>query len=413
MSAGWRIVAVHDPDGTGSDFAYTVGLHDEGLPELFLWARPTDGDDAADDWKLSNLDLGHELDHLASQLLDGTIAPGSSIESAYDGGATRATLELQPPVPAHGGGLDAFQTDPRATVSEIRWSLHRQPAGPRRELDSEEAAAARDRLGMLVGAEPASGTAFPVDADFGPLSPVLEALRTRTRTIDPNRADHLIAAVHLNYRPESDLGCIQASARAVGLHREVVQAIDLAHADAHEVVERVYHDDPDFGRSATNLFTAVFAAAYGTEIAHHAVPDDARGASEVLWALLDPDRHWTRRFVRAASQADERLADVIRHADTDALAATVADVDDETLGSLVGRWPLAAAAGHGSGLWLVAFLVRSLAGLDAAWRAGAALATAGYEALDIAVPVELGDDVAALARRVAADVRATSLRKAG
>jgi hypothetical protein len=411
MTPDWHIISVFDPDGGGRDFAYTVGLHSRGFPELFLWARPTDGDDPGADWKLSSLDLGHQLNDLGDQLTTGSIAPGSTIEVRFDDGATTATLRLQPAVAAHGASLDAFQMHPDATVSEVRWSLHRQPIGPRRPLDADETAAARDRLGLLIGAEPARAVTFPADAPLGPHTPVFTALRSLVRTMDDNRAYHLLAAVHLGSRPPSDIASIQAASRSLGLQDAVATAIELAQDDALTVCRRALVDEPDLVPPSTALFASLFAASYGAEIIRHAVPDRALGSSEVLWALFDPERRQARRFVRTVSNADPALAAVLRRPDTDALAATVQDLDDETIGALVSLWPLAAADGHGTGLWLVIRLVRSIAGFDVAWNGAAALATAGYAALGIAPPPELGDDLVLLAERVAADVRATALRK--
>ena len=48
----WRVVAVFDPNGGGGDFAYTVGLFNVGLPEVHVWARPTDGTDPGEDFSL-------------------------------------------------------------------------------------------------------------------------------------------------------------------------------------------------------------------------------------------------------------------------------------------------------------------------------------------------------------------------
>lgn len=45
----WRVQAVSDYEGTGRDFAYTIGLTGVGLPELHLWARPSEGVDPAPD----------------------------------------------------------------------------------------------------------------------------------------------------------------------------------------------------------------------------------------------------------------------------------------------------------------------------------------------------------------------------
>ena len=411
MTPDWHIISVFDPDGGGRDFGYTVGLHSRSLPELFLWARPTDGDDPGADWKLSSLDLGHQLNDLAAQLVAGAIAPGSDVEVRYDDGATTATLRLQPAVAAHGGSLEAFQMHPDAEVSEVRWSLQRQPIGPRRALDAEETAAARDRLGLLIGAEPARAVAFPADTPLGPQTPVFTALRSLVRTMDENRAYHLLAAVHLGHRPQSDLASLHAASRSLGLHDAVATAIDLAQDDARTVCNRTLVDEPDLIPPSSALFASLFAAAYAAELIHHAVPEPAVGSAEVLWALFDPERRHARRFVRSVSSADAALAAVFQRPDTDALAATVQDLDDDTIGALVSLWPIAAAAGHGTGLWLVIRLLRSIAGFDVAWNGAAALAVAGYDALGIAPPPELGDDLVVLAARVAADVRATALRK--
>ena len=54
----WEVQIVFDPDGTGADFAYTIGLHTRGLPELHIWARPSLGDDPGADWMLSTRDRG-------------------------------------------------------------------------------------------------------------------------------------------------------------------------------------------------------------------------------------------------------------------------------------------------------------------------------------------------------------------
>ncbi len=47
----WTVHAVFDPDGTGGDFAYTIGLSRRGFPELHMYARPSLGDDSGADWR--------------------------------------------------------------------------------------------------------------------------------------------------------------------------------------------------------------------------------------------------------------------------------------------------------------------------------------------------------------------------
>lgn len=46
----WKVHAIFDTKGQGGDFAYTVGLHERGLPELHMWARPSEGLDPGEDW---------------------------------------------------------------------------------------------------------------------------------------------------------------------------------------------------------------------------------------------------------------------------------------------------------------------------------------------------------------------------
>lgn len=62
----WEVIAVfgHDAD-QGSDFAYTVGLADRGLPELHVACRPSEGDDPGHDWRFSMRDMERLLNDVA------------------------------------------------------------------------------------------------------------------------------------------------------------------------------------------------------------------------------------------------------------------------------------------------------------------------------------------------------------
>ena len=51
---GWRVVSLIDPAGAGQDLAFSQGLAAFQLPELLLWARPTEGFDPGADWLLSH-----------------------------------------------------------------------------------------------------------------------------------------------------------------------------------------------------------------------------------------------------------------------------------------------------------------------------------------------------------------------
>ena len=93
----WEVQIVFDPDGTGADFAYTIGLHTRGLPELHIWARPSLGDDPGADWMLSTRDRGSVLNELAGLMVDGRLGVGSEVTHEYDGGHTRVTYRVDPP----------------------------------------------------------------------------------------------------------------------------------------------------------------------------------------------------------------------------------------------------------------------------------------------------------------------------
>jgi len=94
QSPFWKVQAVFDPEGRGGDFAYTIGLHSRGLPELHLWARPTRGDDPAPDWKFSSRDLGALLNEFARLQLSGDLVVGSVVERSFDGGLARVRFEV-------------------------------------------------------------------------------------------------------------------------------------------------------------------------------------------------------------------------------------------------------------------------------------------------------------------------------
>ncbi len=120
----FMVQAVFDEDELGRDFAYTIGLHRLGRPELHLRSRPTHGDDPGGrDWHLSLNDLGDILNQLGMSLLQGRITVGTELEEVCDRGATILRLRLDPPEPAE--DLEAYGVDRAADVVPIRWSLHR------------------------------------------------------------------------------------------------------------------------------------------------------------------------------------------------------------------------------------------------------------------------------------------------
>lgn len=175
----WTVQVVFDPDGTGHDFAYTMGLHDRGLPELHLYARPSLGSDPGADWKFSTRDCCSILNEFAAMLVRGTLEVGSTVTQEYDGGL--AVVEFRVDPPGDKDELEAYGTHPEAPVLPLRWSLTRAPEGPAQPVASEVAQRARQRYlelldGVATGMEGAvtgmalpSGWQLPEEPCFDPL----------------------------------------------------------------------------------------------------------------------------------------------------------------------------------------------------------------------------------------------------
>jgi hypothetical protein len=72
----WEVVGVFDPDGDTPHFSYTVGLHTHGLPELHLWARPSEGVDPGEDWAFNERERGALLNSWARRLRPATCTRG-------------------------------------------------------------------------------------------------------------------------------------------------------------------------------------------------------------------------------------------------------------------------------------------------------------------------------------------------
>ncbi|MEO8517759.1 MAG: hypothetical protein ABI438_01165 [Dermatophilaceae bacterium] len=179
----WKVQAVFDPEGRGGDFAYTIGMHSVGLPELHLWARPTRGDDPAPDWKFSSRDLGALLNEFAGLQLRGDLVAGSVVERSFDGGMARVRFEVDPP--GDRNALEAFGIARGASVLPIPWSLDRGIAGKARDLGGEALAQAKVDFAVLarglspVGVPPGwklyKKPRFSSKQRFGPLTALVHA----------------------------------------------------------------------------------------------------------------------------------------------------------------------------------------------------------------------------------------------
>ncbi|MBI4942311.1 MAG: hypothetical protein HY830_16325 [Actinobacteria bacterium] len=97
LSRPWRVACICDADGDPAEAcAVTVGLHDLGLPELVLPARP-DNLDPGVGWRLSHRDLTGVLGGLGDTLLRGDLWR-RELRTELDTGVTAARMHAGYPV---------------------------------------------------------------------------------------------------------------------------------------------------------------------------------------------------------------------------------------------------------------------------------------------------------------------------
>lgn len=224
----WQVQAVFDPDGKGGDFAYTIGLHRRGLPELHLWARPSLGADPAWDWKFSCADRTRILNELGRLLVRGELSVGSTIRREYDGGLGAVEFRVDPP--GDRDALEAFGVAPGAAVLPVRWSLRRAPEGTLADLTPaarEDAGRSWTQLvtGLDVNTVGPAGWHLPTrpsfepGQQFGPLTPLVLARAAQIAQADTaSLAQFLVSAAKVSHATSltSPIACSRAVARPVG-----------------------------------------------------------------------------------------------------------------------------------------------------------------------------------------------------
>ncbi len=247
---GWEIVDVEDPAGGGQDYAHTVGLAARGLPEVHLWARPTDGDDPGEDWRLSHRDLASLLDDLGGLAVRGHLQPGTTLTEAMDGGLARVTFQVVPPRPAAEVGIELLPPD--QAVTSLRWSLERPvpgrssaAAGRSRWVEDRLRAVRSSTAALADGIRGAGGRtpAVPAEwrpprarsgrqADRQPFGPLDELVLARAEQLLTSDADLLTRFVHLllltraaGVGPAEVVAPLTTHARAVG-RAEPVAALE-------------------------------------------------------------------------------------------------------------------------------------------------------------------------------------------
>jgi len=237
-----QIISVFDPDGTGRDFAYTVGLADRGLPELHLWARPSEGEDPGFDWMLSDRDRHGVLLDFAEDLAAGRVSVGSTRTHVYDDGLATVVFRLDPTVDAD--EVEAYGAR-SARVIPIRWRLERPAAGrpapvngataaeinARADVERWFATAIAARSGRMVYRCRPYGTRH--DQPLGPQRAVVEAvaaqLRHSTAELITGIVFTMLAAGRGGWGDGYDRALLSAHARVAGRSAAYEEA--RTHAD--------------------------------------------------------------------------------------------------------------------------------------------------------------------------------------
>jgi len=231
----WTVQTVFDPDGGGHDFAYTIGLALHGLPELHVWARPTDGLDPGEDWKLSDRDMCRLLNEFAELLVRGRLKIAAELVRSYDFGEARVVFTVGTPVEPD--DVEAYGVPPGALVLPLRWRLVREPVAPPAGVVDEELC--RTELAALLATIPAGRRApsgwrrprptspFRLGQPYGPLTPLVQAQGIAIATATPvDLVDFVTRQLDADWSfgPRSVLAATAAAARPVGRVAEVAAA---------------------------------------------------------------------------------------------------------------------------------------------------------------------------------------------
>jgi hypothetical protein len=246
----WQVQAVFDPDGEGKEFAYTIGLHDRGLPELHIWGRPSLGEDPGDDWMFSINDRTRVLNEFAWLLIDGKLDVGTNLRREYDAGLAVVDYRVDPP--GDRDELEAFGIAPGAIVLPVPWSLTRPPEGTISPLthdaraiavaDYESALASVDRhVPVPLGWELPDEPSYSPDQRFGPRTPVVLARAAQLLQADDETICNLIYAGFMADRMHS-LTYAWSMARACGRPAGRRPALDAVSDAARELIASMTED---------------------------------------------------------------------------------------------------------------------------------------------------------------------------
>lgn len=233
-------------DETDPPFAYTVGLHDLGLPELFLAARPKQEDGG--DWQLSSLDCRAELNRFARLLIEGSFL-GREHVAEYDGGLTFCSYTVRPAVPQ--AQTLAYLASPRAQVVVIDGALSPAEGVDPVPLDADQDRRCRERLELLLARvdsrppvprepdRPHTDAEFDDGAKFGRMTPLVQAARLDLARLD---ADAIVRIGYLGHLIDhvGYLGHLRALLGAWAARTGRSSQLDAAEDLAYDLVGRQF-----------------------------------------------------------------------------------------------------------------------------------------------------------------------------
>ncbi|MCH1868143.1 hypothetical protein [Nocardioides sp. CFH 31398] len=237
-------------DASPGAFAYTIGLHDRGSPELHLWARPTEGDDPGADWSFSAQDMAQTLNELAELVLAGRLSAGSTHTESYDAGDATVTFRLGEAVERE--QVDAFGADPAAVVLPVRWSLHRPPPGELGPADLGMVGLCREmllglaprpsRVALLPASWRSDALDFDPHGDHGPMTPLVRGIAAAVVGGGPDQQARFLLECASGYTTGTSAGHVLAMVRAAARRSGRLGGVDRLDEEVEELVGAVVED---------------------------------------------------------------------------------------------------------------------------------------------------------------------------
>lgn len=310
----WTVVGVFDPHDDTAGFAYTVGLHRLGLPEVQLRAVPSTGGDGT--WKFSHRDLHHLVNDFAEQVRTGTLRPGDSQTRTMDEDMATVTFTLGQPGP--GEPLEAIQVDDGAQVIPVTWHLALEPAGELAALDPAVEAEARRRYDELRDASlselslfgtqgvgpahlpPAAEATFDPHQPYGPLTPLVTAYADGLRTVYPEVvADFLDNTMRATMAGVGEPAHVLAHSAALARRHGRTQCLEECKGLSLRVADKIVEGDgwdeivarlgdgsgPDeqFTSALKRLLYQSTAALLASAVVDDVLPDHVRALASGPW----------------------------------------------------------------------------------------------------------------------------------